>query len=1100
MGNNTAKRVSNFLGTSALTRPLFALGAASVLFGAGPAQAIDANTLPQNPNVVGGKDGFSQSGNTLNINQQTKRTVIDWRSFDIGSKAQVNFNQPGTSSIAVNRVNSSANPTQIQGGLHANGQVWILNPNGVFFGKTARVDAAGIVATTANIDDKAFMAGSNKLQMTGADHGSVENQGNISVGANGLAAFVAPSVRNSGTINATVGRVSLAAGTTYTLDLAGDHLVELGLGSVKAVVDNSGKIVNPGGTIALTAKAAGQVVSSVVNVSGTVSASSASASGGTITLGGDNVTTTSTAQVSADAGTNGNGGSITSVANNQGNYAGSFSAKGGSQSGNGGKVETSGHGNVDVDPSLKVDTSAAGGITGTWLIDPDTLTIDSGNVGTYESQLNTSNVNLTANVSITLNAAFDTSGQTNSNTLYFQDGDADGHLTVDLNAPITLGVNQHLIGDADVVNLVAGALIQNGIDVSRSSGGATVNVGAGTYSAGSGIVIGKSGIKLLGSNAEIDVDPGASGQVNAITINSTDGVTVSGFKIRGEVNSNYKTYAWGPAVSRGIAVMNGATNVTITNNDIANVRNGILIDGRNTGNVSNNVIDNTKSAISVQYTDAGLGNTEGYAITMAGNSQGSNGNEWGVNFHLNGHYVGPTYYNNSQKIATNATVAVQQALLDFKASNHGMTAQDQGYAQSNRTDVTVGPSGSDANQGSPLGNLATIQAGINAVVSGGIVNVLNGNYVIPAGSNYINVTKSLSLIGQSEAGVIIDARGGTTYGLRVSGPNTDVTLENFTLYGTTTYGLKAEDTTNLTLTNITSRGAGKSEFDLNGIINGTLTNLTADGAPVADATDSSTTSGNGISFTNSQHITLTNSTTRNNAWGGLALYQGTTYGDLQLTDITVNGSNTFHEANGIYAEDQSSVTDIGTIDLSGQGITYVAQGLVAPNDFYTWFRTSKQGAIDAAAAVSSVGYVQAYDGNVGGTGNFYVGTSTGGTAMSIQAAINAAASGAEIDVAAGTYTQALDIGKNVDIEGAGAGSTIIKPTALLTTGVGHKYDSNMKTAVYVHDASDVTINGVTIDANNLGANAVVFWNNAAGTISNAVIENPMAFSGVQTGQ
>src|SRR5690242_15339479 len=306
MGNNTAKRVSNFLGTSALTRPLFALGAASVLFGAGPAHAIDASTLPQNPNVVGGKDSFSQSGNTLNINQQTKRTVIDWRSFDIGSKAQVNFNQPGTSSIAVNRVNSSANPTQIQGGLHANGQVWILNPNGVFFGKTARVDAAGIVATTANIDDKAFMAGSNKLQFTGADHGSVENQGSISVGANGLAAFVAPSVRNSGTINATVGRVSLAAGTTYTLDLAGDHLVELGLGSVKAVVDNSGKIVNPGGTIALTAKAAGQVVSSVVNVSGTVSASSASTSGGTITLGGDNVTTTSTAQISADAGKNGN--------------------------------------------------------------------------------------------------------------------------------------------------------------------------------------------------------------------------------------------------------------------------------------------------------------------------------------------------------------------------------------------------------------------------------------------------------------------------------------------------------------------------------------------------------------------------------------------------------------------------------------------------------------------------------------------------------------------------------------------------------------------------------------------------------------------------
>ena len=96
-----------------------------------------------------------------------------------------------------------------------------------------------------------------------------------------------------------------------------------------------------------------------------------------------------------------------------------------------------------------------------------------------------------------------------------------------------------------------------------------------------------------------------------------------------------------------------------------------------------------------------------------------------------------------------------------------------------------------------------------------------------------------------------------------------------------------------------------------------------------------------------------------------------------------------------------------------------------------------------------------------------------------------------MNVGAGTYDEALNISKSVDIEGAGAGQTIIQPTTLLSTGVGHKYDSNVQTAVYVHDTDGVTLNGLTIDANNLGANAVVFWNNASGTISNSLIENPM---------
>jgi filamentous hemagglutinin family protein len=249
-------------------RPAGVFGVASALIGAGAAHAVETGALPQNPTVAGGAASFAQSGRTLTVNQSTDRTVIDWRSFDIGQGATTVFNQPNASSIAVNRVNGSANPTQIEGSLTANGQVWILNPNGVLFGKGARDDVAGLLASTANLDAARFMAGDTRLSFTGSGRGQVVNAGQVSVAANGLAAFVAPSVRNSGTITATVGKVALAAGETFSLDLAGDHLVELGLGAGKAVVDQSGRIVDAGGVVTLSARSAGQVVDSVINMSG----------------------------------------------------------------------------------------------------------------------------------------------------------------------------------------------------------------------------------------------------------------------------------------------------------------------------------------------------------------------------------------------------------------------------------------------------------------------------------------------------------------------------------------------------------------------------------------------------------------------------------------------------------------------------------------------------------------------------------------------------------------------------------------------------------------------------------------------------------------
>ena len=125
------------------------------------AQAAFAN--PTGGNVVAGSATIgSPSPEQLTITQSSNRAIIDWTGFDIAPNETTSFVQPGSSSVTLNRVNS-ATPSLIQGGLEANGRVYLVNPNGVVFGEGARVDVGGLVATTANIGNANFMAGVDRL-------------------------------------------------------------------------------------------------------------------------------------------------------------------------------------------------------------------------------------------------------------------------------------------------------------------------------------------------------------------------------------------------------------------------------------------------------------------------------------------------------------------------------------------------------------------------------------------------------------------------------------------------------------------------------------------------------------------------------------------------------------------------------------------------------------------------------------------------------------------------------------------------------------------------------------------------------------------------
>ena len=141
-------------------------------------QAPPLNQLPIGGVVTRGAASIVQnttpSSAVMNINQSTHRAVIDWTSFNVGQNAKVNFNQPSSSSVTLNRI-SDQNPSQVFGQINANGQVFLSNPNGVYFSPTAQVDVGGLVATTHAISNDDFMAGNITFNRNGAT-GSVINQ------------------------------------------------------------------------------------------------------------------------------------------------------------------------------------------------------------------------------------------------------------------------------------------------------------------------------------------------------------------------------------------------------------------------------------------------------------------------------------------------------------------------------------------------------------------------------------------------------------------------------------------------------------------------------------------------------------------------------------------------------------------------------------------------------------------------------------------------------------------------------------------------------------------------------------------------------------
>ena len=176
--------------------------------------------------------------------------------------------------------------------------------------------------------------------------------------------------------------------------------------------------VNAGGTLDASGLNAGETGGTVKVLGNHVALldgasinASGDAGGGTVLVGGNyqgngpeqNATATFvslTAQITADAVNNGNGGNIIVWSDDATRVYGSLFAKGGALSGDGGLIETSGKNFLEV--TQGVDASAANGASGTWLLDPNDITIQA-------TGLNT-NVTGTPNFTSTNSSAIVTTG------------------------------------------------------------------------------------------------------------------------------------------------------------------------------------------------------------------------------------------------------------------------------------------------------------------------------------------------------------------------------------------------------------------------------------------------------------------------------------------------------------------------------------------------------------------------------------------------------------------------------------------------------------------------------------------------------------------
>ncbi len=246
-----------------------------------------AQELPQDPEVVNADPSeysFDYSvPDTLTISTSLENLIINFSSYNICANQTVNYNLPNSAATVLNRVTGNS-ISNIFGTLNANGNIFLINPNGINFGASANINVASLVASTLDISNQDFLSANYKFFKVG-ENGFIVNEGNIAVGNGGYVCLLSGAIKNEGAIVADLGTIVLASGeaTTLALDDLNDISVVideavkdevLGLNGEKmtCAIENSGTIQANGGKVILTAKVLDKVFDYAVNNSGVIQA------------------------------------------------------------------------------------------------------------------------------------------------------------------------------------------------------------------------------------------------------------------------------------------------------------------------------------------------------------------------------------------------------------------------------------------------------------------------------------------------------------------------------------------------------------------------------------------------------------------------------------------------------------------------------------------------------------------------------------------------------------------------------------------------------------------------------------------------------------
>jgi filamentous hemagglutinin family protein len=443
-----------------------------------------ARANPTGGAVAAGSATIAGEGSpTVTINQASNTAIINWQTFSIGGGELTKFVQPSSTSAALNRV-LGGQTSFINGTLSANGQIYLLNGNGIVVGPGGTINTAGFTGSTRDISDSDFLSGN--LHFVGSGKAGVKNLGTIDA-LGGDVVLIGHTVDNRGTINA-AGTAGLIAGDDVLLaqknadgsTITVDPVSSAGGVRSKVGVKNTG-VVNA--SSAELKAANGNLYALAIQNEGVVRATTVTQQGGHIYLTADSGTIVNSGTLDASATVTGGKGGTVLVKSTSGKvvHSGKIVARGG-QGGVGGNAEVSG---AQLEFTGQVDLTAPGGMTGNLLLDPSTLTVVAGTGGTVDTlsagndqndsgpstigadlvdaTLNTANLTLNADTNITVSSAITWNS---ANTLTLSTNSTAG-TSIAINAAITDnytgagGLTIHTRNFADPISATAAISVAN---------------------------------------------------------------------------------------------------------------------------------------------------------------------------------------------------------------------------------------------------------------------------------------------------------------------------------------------------------------------------------------------------------------------------------------------------------------------------------------------------------------------------------------------------------------------------------------------------------------------------------------------------------------